>query len=70
MQIFGFKHTMSNTEIVLDPNEQISLRYRLFARAIRINGVSQMKALQPYLHERCKKTIQERIDPETTVDGS
>ncbi len=48
---------MSHTEIFYDANEQIDLRYRLFARAIRINGVSQIDVLQPYLEARLVKTI-------------
>ena len=60
---------MSHAEIQLDPNEQINLRYRLFARAIRINGLSQINALQPYLHARLTKTFQKRIDSQITTDG-
>ena len=56
-QIFGFGYNMSHTEIFYDANEQIDLRYRLFARAIRINGVSQIDVLQPYLEARLVKTI-------------
>ena len=48
MEMFGSKHTLSHSEIDWDPNEQINLRYRLFAQAIRLNGLSQIKALEPY----------------------
>lgn len=60
---------MSHTEIQWDPNEQINLRYRLLARAIRINGLSQIKALQPYLQARLRKTFEERVDPQITTNG-
>lgn len=46
------------------------MRYRLFARAIRVNGLSQIKALQPYLQARLRKTVQEKIDPQTATGGS
>jgi hypothetical protein len=61
---------MSLRELHLNPNEQTNLRYRLFARAIRINGLSQMKELQPYLEARMRKTFQEMIYPQILTDGS
>lgn len=67
-QIFGFKYTMSHSEIDLDPDEQINLRYRLFARAIRINGLSQINALQPYLQARLEDTFAKELAPRNT-DG-
>ena len=70
MQIFGFKHTLSHTEIDWDPNEQINLRYRLFARAIRLNGLSQIKALEPYLQARCRITVREKIGSQVAADGA
>ena len=48
---------MSHTEIRYDASEQINMRYRLFARAIRINGLSQINALQTYLQARLAKTL-------------
>ena len=59
---------MSHTEIDWDPNEQTNLRYRLFARAIRINGLSQTNTLQPYLHARLRRTLKEKIDPQIATD--
>jgi len=67
-QIFGFKYTMSRSEIDLDPDEQINLRYRLFARAIRINGLSQINALQPYLQARLEDTFAKELATRNT-DG-
>jgi len=67
-QIFGFKYTMSHSEIDLDPDEQINLRYRLFARAIRINGLSQINALQPYLQARLEDTFAKELATRNT-DG-
>lgn len=61
---------MSHSVLGLDPNEQISLRYRLFARAIRIKGSSQINLLHPYLETRLQKTLKEYIDPHVTADGS
>ena len=55
---------MSNNELRLDPNEQISLRYRLFARAIRINGSAQIRTLQVYLQSRLTKTFECLIEPQ------
>lgn len=59
---------MSHSEIDLDPDEQINLRYRLFARAIRINGLSQINALQPYLQARLEDTFAKELAPRNT-DG-
>ena len=39
--MFSFKYNLSNTEVGLDPNEVVNVRYRLFLRAIRINGLQQ-----------------------------
>ena len=60
---------MSHTEIQMDPDEQKNLRYRLFARAIRINGLSQVSALQPYLQARLKRIYQDKISPHIKTDG-
>ncbi|CAD6592998.1 MAG: hypothetical protein ASARMPREDX12_006647 [Alectoria sarmentosa] len=68
--IFGFKYMLSHTETEWDPNEQINQRYRLFTRAIRIAGVSQMKILQPYLQARMKKTFQEMVYSQVTTTES
>ncbi|KAL8897787.1 MAG: hypothetical protein Q9192_002415 [Flavoplaca navasiana] len=68
-QIFGFKNTMSHTVIQLDPNEQTNLRYRLFARALRINGVSQLENLSPYLQARLEETIAQKVDPQLRAEG-
>lgn len=60
---------MSHSEIDLDPDEQINLRYRLFARAIRINGLSQINALQPYLQARLEDTFAKELAPQN-IDGN
>lgn len=59
---------MSHSKIDLDPDEQINLRYRLFARAIRINGLSQINALQPYLQARLEDTFAKELAARNT-DG-
>ena len=61
---------MSHNETTFDPNEQLNMRYRLFARAIRINGLSQLRALQPYLQARLQKTFDQEISPQILTDGS
>ena len=60
---------MNHTEIQMDPDEQENLRYRLFARAIRINGLSQISALQPYLQAGLKRIYQDTINPHIKTDG-
>ena len=35
-----------------------------------MNGLSQMKALQPYLQARLRKTVQEKMDPQIAIGGS
>ena len=60
---------MSNNELKWDPNEQINLRYRLFARAIRINGSAQIRTLQVYLQSRLAKTFECLVEPQLH-DGS
>jgi len=61
---------MSHNDLGLDPNEQISLRYRLFARAIKIKGSIQINLLHPYLETRLQKTLNEYIDPHVAADGN
>lgn len=68
-QIFGFQHTIGHTKSPLDPKEQANFRYRLYARAIKINGVSQIKTLQPHLQARLERTLIEKINPQITTDG-
>ena len=60
---------MSNNEQKFDPNEQTNLRYRLFARAIRINGSAQIRTLQVYLQSRLAKTFRCVVEPQLH-DGS
>ena len=55
---------MSNNQTKWDPNEQINLRYRLFSRAIRINGSAQIRTLQVYLQSRLAKTLESLVDPQ------
>ncbi len=68
-QIFGFKYTMSHSAIQFDPNGEVNLRYRLFARAIRINGLADIRALQPYLHARLRKTFDAKLSPQMLTNG-
>ena len=68
-KIFGFKHTMNHIQIDLDPNEQTAARYRLYARVIRVIGMSQISDLQPFLQAKLEKTLIEEIDSQSTVDG-
>ncbi len=67
--MFGFKYNLSNTEVGLDPNEVTNVRYRLFLRAIRINGLQQADMLLPHLQTKLESVIEEKIDPFTNVDG-
>lgn len=69
-QIFGFKHTMSHADQYFDSNEQTNLRYRLYARAIRINGLSKINALLPNLTARCEKTFEKELDPNVPADNN
>ena len=59
---------MHHGEVSLDPNEQAAHRYRLFSRAIKITGLAQIAALQPYLQARLEKTLQETIATQPTSD--
>lgn len=69
VKIFGFKYTMKHTTIDLDPNEQTAARYRLYSRAIRIVGLAQISALQPYLQARMQETLYKHIDARGSTDG-
>ncbi|KAI9690295.1 MAG: hypothetical protein M1822_009256 [Bathelium mastoideum] len=64
--IFGFQFTLSHDEVAWDPNEQINLRYRLFARAIRINGVPQIKAIHPWLQQKAEKMLANKLNTQLT----
>ena len=57
---------MTHVKIALDPNEQINLRYRLFARAIRLNGVAQLESLVPYFQVRLEQTFTKELDAQLT----
>ncbi|KAG8528993.1 uncharacterized protein KY384_006682 [Bacidia gigantensis] len=61
IQMLGFQYTLNHTQIPLDPNEQTNMRYRLFARAIRINGVAQMNVLQPFVQAKLDSILRKRI---------
>ena len=61
---------MSHADQSFDPNEQMNLRYRLYARAIRINGLSQIDALLPHLTARCEQTFERELDPKVPADNS
>ncbi|MCJ1475924.1 hypothetical protein MMC13_004588 [Lambiella insularis] len=60
--IFGFKYTLKNDDVDLDPAEQAAHRYRLYSRAIRVTGLAQIDALQPFLQSSCEKTLRTTID--------
>ena len=60
---------MTHGELALDPNEQAAHRYRLFSRAIKIRGLAQVEALQPYLQEKLKGTLLRTIDSQPSVAG-
>ena len=60
---------MSHAEIDWDPNEQIALRYRLFARAIRVKGLAQIQGLYPYLQAKLDQTVASRLKPQVERDG-
>lgn len=61
---------MNHTHIDFDPNEQTTGRYRLFARVIRVIGMSQISDLQPFLQAKLEETLNEEIDSQSTVDGN
>lgn len=67
--IFGFQYTMSHANIDLNPNEQITLRYRLFARAIRVKGLAQIGTLYPYLQARLNQIIGGELEPLVIAEG-
>ncbi|KAI9709132.1 MAG: hypothetical protein M1820_003578 [Bogoriella megaspora] len=67
--IIGFQYTLNHEEVALDPNEQINLRYRLFARAIRINGVPQIKAIHPWLQHKAEKVLATKLDAQLIDNG-
>ena len=48
---------MTHTEIELDPEEQNAARYRLFSRAIKIIGLSQIAHLTPLLQEQMESIL-------------
>lgn len=61
---------MSHADIDWDPNEQISLRYRLFARAIRVKGLAQIGTLFPYLGERLNLIVTRDLEPQIDANSS
>ena len=69
-QIFAFKYNLTHEKIDMDPNEQTAARYRLFARAIRVIGLSQIAALQPYLQSRLEKIVSNAMRSRDQVDGT
>lgn len=68
-EIFGFKYTINHDERSFDPNEQSMHRYRLFSRAIKITGLAQIAALQPYLQAKCAGTLRNEIDSQRSQAG-
>ena len=61
---------MSHANIDWDPNQQIMLRYRLFARAIRVKGLSQLEVLYPYLQAKLDEVVTREIEPQVVTDGN
>ena len=60
---------MKHSELSLDPNEQAAHRYRLFSRAIKMKGLAQIEALQPYLQGKLEETLVRNIDSQPSVAG-
>ena len=60
---------MKHSELSLDPNEQAAHRYRLFSRAIKVKGLAQIEALQPYLQGKLEETLVRKIDSQPSVAG-
>ena len=60
---------MKHSELSLDPNEQAAHRYRLFSRAIKVKGLAQIEALQPYLQGKLEGTLLRQIDSQPSVAG-
>lgn len=60
---------MKHSELSLDPNEQAAHRYRLFSRAIKVKGLAQIEALQPYLQGKLEGTLAREIDSQPSVEG-
>ena len=67
--MFGFQYTMGHADIDWDPNEQISLRYRVYTRAIKIKGVAQIGTLYPYLQESLNQTMARQLESQTVSDA-
>ena len=61
---------MSHANINWDPNEHPHIRYRLFARAIKVKGLAQMGNLYPHLQARLNQTIAGQLETRTTTDGN
>ena len=60
---------MKHSELSLDPNEQAAHRYRLFSRAIKVKGLAQIDALQPYLQKKLEDTLVKEIESQPAVAG-
>ncbi|MCJ1454854.1 hypothetical protein MMC28_005207 [Mycoblastus sanguinarius] len=67
--MFGFQFTLGHANVDWDPNEQIALRYRLFARAIRVKGLTQFGTLYPYLEAKLSQIIVRELESESTAEG-
>lgn len=61
---------MRNTKISLDPVEQTAARYRLFARAIKLNGRAQIAALHPFLQTRLERSLWHILESKCQGDGN
>ena len=68
--MFGFQFTLGHANVDWDPNEQIALRYRLFARAIRVKGLTQFGTLYPYLEAKLSQIIVRELESESTAEGN
>ncbi|KAA6408298.1 MAG: cytochrome P450 [Lasallia pustulata] len=67
--IFGFKYTMAYEATTLEPNEQTAARYRLFSRAIKAVGLTQLPALQPHLARSMDRLVSRCIESQEDIDG-
>jgi len=68
-QVFGFKHNMTTAEVYMDPKEQAAARVRLFGRAIKIIGVQEITALQPFLQSKLEHTVTEKMSRRPQMNG-
>ncbi|KAL8824242.1 MAG: hypothetical protein Q9191_005190 [Dirinaria sp. TL-2023a] len=66
--IFGFQYTMGHNNVDWDPIQQINIRHRLPTRAIKVKGLPQIEALQPYLKEKLDDIIAQKLESQISSD--